>query len=598
MQLVTVIASALLIGISSAEASGNGTSGAHINVKTSGLSNSVLHEMEAAWDVAMATARGGVTATEPGEKLLQEMAVAFASEGGNGDALHEAAETELPELEAALSPILLTLPSDQHMFNSVAVRYALHRLFVRRHGWFMVGLDPEGQSWEKSSPSNVAVLQKMPKAVRTVIETRLHGPGLVGREVAVLAALFEYLVHQESSQRLRKMYQVLGWSTRTGSASNTAEMARKAIDIYMANYVVGQDPTTSNSKKLIVQYEGIEEAYPTWRKTHEFIQGILNNEQAEAKPEDQGFACAARALAKIGEQFGVFQNSECQQLKSTLIGVEDRGTGYVRLGDFYGMALHDGKWQFSESIPYLRQLGALDESNRNNMRVIIANYINGHSNCIASSKYYSVCCISECETIMSHLEHQLQVSEASPEDVAALIASFPSRTVPANRTLSTLMVRRLNAIAANHGGKVPLYSRLFAQWLHHAYPRECSYPHLSGTTNPQQVEGWMKSGLNPTASPEDMRRIAGANASYRHFRRGPVEEPPWSLEEELFVPKQFSMDDPPTAWLTVNAVVIVAAVSITTFGFSLLRSVRAGRKAMQMNALQANRPKLYPNVLV
>ena len=31
---------------------------------------------------------------------------------------------------------------------------------------------------------------------------------------------------------------------------------------------------------------------------------------------------------------------------------------------------------------------------------------------------------------------------------------------------------------------IPLQARLLAQWLHHAYPRDCSFPHASGIINP------------------------------------------------------------------------------------------------------------------
>ena len=75
------------------------------------------------------------------------------------------------------------------------------------------------------------------------------------------------------------------------------------------------------------------------------------------------------------------------------------GAGRVRVADFYKKALNEGQWQFSESIDYLRQLGALDESDAANPRVIIPNYISGPSNCVASSSYYSVCCLDECEGI-------------------------------------------------------------------------------------------------------------------------------------------------------------------------------------------------------
>ena len=48
-------------------------------------------------------------------------------------------------------------------------------------------------------------------------------------------------------------------------------------------------------------------------------------------------------------------------------------------------------------------MGALDET-RGEAYVRIANYMTGPSNCIASSSYYSVCCLNECEGLMNELE--------------------------------------------------------------------------------------------------------------------------------------------------------------------------------------------------
>ena len=33
-----------------------------------------------------------------------------------------------------------------------------------------------------------------------------------------------------------------------------------------------------------------------------------------------------------------------------------------------------------------------------------------------------------------------------------------------------------------HGGKVPIHGRLFAQWLHYVFPRDCAFPYKSGQT--------------------------------------------------------------------------------------------------------------------
>merc|ERR1719482_335660 len=44
---------------------------------------------------------------------------------------------------------------------------------------------------------------------------------------------------------------------------------------------------------------------------------------------------------------------------------------------------------------------------------------------------------------------------------------------------------RLEEVASIHNGKVPVHGRLFAQWLHFVFPRDCPFPHEAGTVNPQ-----------------------------------------------------------------------------------------------------------------
>ena len=89
----------------------------------------------------------------------------------------------------------------------------------------------------------------------------------------------------------------------------------------------------------------------------------------------------------------------------------------------------------------------------------------------------------------------------------------------APRALSQALQTRLREVANLHGGRVPIHGRLFAQWMHHAFPREllggifvvcrqekegiprggtamirprCPYPHEFGTTSPQTPDEWMK----------------------------------------------------------------------------------------------------------
>merc|ERR1719335_220264 len=111
-------------------------------------------------------------------------------------------------------------------------------------------------------------------------------------------------------------------------------------------------------------------------------------------------------------------------MKATLVGMDKDGTGRVRLGDFYGSAL-DSEWRFGESESYLRQLGALDESSRwHGKRVIIPNYLQAASNCIVSSRHYSVCCANECEGLMGEIEAAIRQPEAVPERILAVVSNL------------------------------------------------------------------------------------------------------------------------------------------------------------------------------
>merc|ERR1719343_656307 len=115
------------------------------------------------------------------------------------------------------------------------------------------------------------------------------------------------------------------------------------------------------------------------RQLYEFKQLFLNNpfvERTSDFDETVDFA-----VDEFGHRFGSFQNLECLKLKNKLLDIENQGTGRVLLSTFYSNALN-GTWEFSESIEYLRNQGALDETNPDRPSVVIPNYINSRANCI------------------------------------------------------------------------------------------------------------------------------------------------------------------------------------------------------------------------
>jgi len=293
--------------------------------------------------------------------------------------------------------------------------------------------------------------------------------------------------------------------------------------------------------------ENMKQLYPPWLATRQFLLKITR--EVAPNMAHLSFADVAGILGEIGDRFAEWQDSQCHVMKSMLLEMEDAGTGRVKLGDFYGAAINKGRYQFTETVSYLRQIGTLDESNPSNPRVIIPNYVSGLSNCIARTQYYSVCCLDDCEPLFYKLEQELGKPEPTPAEVVAVVEGMASATVAANRKVSPQLQSRLNEIAAHHGGVVPLHGRLFAQWMHLAYPRECNYPHVSGTTYRKTMEEWERetgerSGstmdelydwTERLAEEERLRQASSATTALPAESAGLESEfGMWTMDEELF----------------------------------------------------------------
>lgn len=518
---------------------------------------------------------------EEGMDLLKEL------ERVAGQGRRAAIESRVGLLEEALRPTFQALPRGAgERLGAPAVRYLLHRLFVDRHGWFVRGLDSAGEAWNSSSPAEV--FKGHAGEVHGLFEDRL-GAGFSLRDVAALAATLESFVHGETVERLHAAYRLANLSET--SDEHTEEEVSKAIDTYMSMYVLGTNHTTATKAEVAATWEVIDQAYPHWTETQKWVREIrkevlAGSGEAAAPIARTAFDTTTRVLEEIAERYGRWQDRECQQIKTSLMHLEHGSTGRVRLETFYGAALN-GSWQFSESKAYLRQLGALDESEPLRASVIIPNYVNSPSNCVASSKFYKVCCINECEGLLAHLERRIAAPDASPARIAELVAEMSSSTVPAPRKLPASLLQRLDEIASQHNGKVPFHGRLFAQWLHHAYPRECPYPQLSGTSTPTSPERWAEmTGEEAVADQatmlwhiEEARRSTGGKAAPPPAEVE-AEELPWSAEEELFV----SRPAPPVPEAVRprfavggGLALIAAAVSL---GVSLARSVVVAKDAM------------------
>jgi len=469
----------------------------------------------------------GVT-TQPRLEILEVLEEELGSGHGRTD------EARVMELQAELSHTFAALPKNRRgNVQAASARYALHRLFVQRHAWQVRGLEPGGEGWSNNTSFADALGDTVPAKTQALFKERFGEEGASLHELAVLAALLESMVHVEVDDRLRITLRAFGENETASLSEGTASAV---LHGYMASYIFGTPLAELTPERVQEHARSVAKVYLTWPDTQQFVNEWRDSVSNGATTYN--FTLMSDILARVGEKYGRWQSKECSTLKSTLVNMESRpGSGRVRLSDFYGSALREGNWQFSESVDYLRQLGALDESSPSEISVIIPNYIGAPSNCVASSGYYSVCCLDDCEEIMDHLELQLGAPTASVDRIAQVLSGLPSQLPVANSTLSDALLRRLNDVAAYHEGAVPLHGRLFAQWMHHAYPRECPFPHISGTIDPMRaVDFKAKTGSRVTATKDEMRHFVTVAPS-RMQADDELEDGlcsnMWTMEEEL-----------------------------------------------------------------
>jgi len=263
------------------------------------------------------------------------------------------------------------------------------------------------------------------------------------------------------------------------------------------------------------------------------------------------------------------------------------GLGRVALSDFYSQPGVAGR-EFIESPEYLRQIGALEESIKHGLRVRTANYLAGPSKCIAHSEYYAICCLSECAGLLHELEGETRAPMAPPQELLEMVGNLSSSSVAAPRELPKELVEKLHFIAKLHAGEVPLHSRLFAQWLHYAFPNECPYPDTSRDTVGIAGLVQLEPGMQITASLEERRQhIEAAASAVASVIREPegqslsgeqvLSMEQWSDDEVLL----FSELSPPPQ-LDGNIVVILMVMStilgLACFGWRMALRMVAHKK--------------------
>jgi hypothetical protein len=383
-------------------------------------------------------------------------------------------------IEASMWKTFQALPKNEYgRLAPKTVRYIVHNYFAKEHGWLIEGLEPAGMRANTSDVHSASIIQnKAPALLEALLEERQNDRGLTLQDSVAMVAALEHLIFDESIILLENAYHLNALNpTEELDEANLHEVLRS----YLLLFRQGSDANLADG----AYHRALKSRYSTKAGWHEIVDYELDiqqnyefNVQHKVNPfksRTYSFTEASNMVINLAENYGKWQNADCVDMKEHLMSMDTKGTGRIPLDTFY-KSDQGSAYEFTESIEYLRAAGALDESLQGNPGVLVANYLAGPSNCIASNPFYSVCCLNECEKLMNEIEEHVKGPSASAHHLLGLLQNMSSSTVEAPRQFSDEMTGRLNQIAEQNAGTIPVHGRLFAQWLHYAFPYECPMP--------------------------------------------------------------------------------------------------------------------------
>lgn len=484
------------------------------------------------------------------EELQAALGAVLGCTGGPSDG----ESTRAALIRESLTPIWKTLPKNRHgRVEWRLVRYMAHRHFMHQFGVLVRGLEPSIQVNSSYSGEAEILSQEAPGLAKQIAASPAeHGFSL--EDAAVMVAALEHFLFDSDTVAMEKIYHDRGYAFH--QSLNRKEMQTLMMD-YFVRWMLGEDQESATI--LLKEPTLLAEHVPHWDAITSMVEGSVTAlEFSRLQAQRPGFAHnafggqftfedALQVAGSIGRSFAFFWEAQCLDIKASLMAFDYSGSGRVRLSDFYG-ANKDGEWRFGESEEYLRELGALDEtSSWRGKQVMVPNYMQAVSNCIVTRPHYLVCCLNECEEIVGQVEVAVGAPVATVTELLRVVGDLTNGDDEAAK-IDDAMRDQLRRIASMHGGQVPLHGRLFAQWLHYAFPRDCAFPHKAGaaaTRTPLQY------GDNFAVSPEDVDKHVAEDIIAKDLGAVAANAsedwewmPQWSEEEELLTDYSLQLREP------------------------------------------------------
>jgi len=480
---------------------------------------------------------------------------------------HGVMETRLSKIHKSLDPLFRSLPKNKlGRVSATVMRYAVRRYFSQNHGWIVKGFNVHEESGNSSAPNPEDILQsKLPGYIRSILEERFAHEGFSLDALVVMVASVERLVYDEVIRGVELAFYLNSLEQDQGL---TEDDLHEVLSSFLITEML---EGTDDKEKHANDRRMIPRRYPFWDTTVLFLKDTIGSDifmrQGSQNPFKRevyhSFDDAVRIAVRVSGEFGSWSNHECHEMKDMLTEMDVHVTGRVRLSDFY--SYKDGAWQFLEPSEQLRQCGTLDESSPVlGPQVMIANYVTSMSNCITSQAYYSICCLNECDQVFQQLEAHIGAPTAT---AAQIVTAFESGTYETN--ITKMHRGRLDDIARVNDGKIPMYGRLFARWLHFVHPQECPYPHAPGIVKPMTQQQWQEQvGVEEESVSDDEIKQHKESEFARQSASPYAGIDMWSLDEAHLDSSTPSDLDSVTIWVLLR---IAAYVGMLAGLLSLLK---------------------------
>jgi hypothetical protein len=475
-------------------------------------------------------------------------------------------QSDLTQTEAAkkvLAPMWNTMPKINGRVDRRSLRHFAYRYYMQTSSLLVRGFEPTRQVNNSHWGAADVLSQMVPAYVESVLESQHKSQeGFTMKDTIDLIMTLDRMIFESQGTLLDLVFKN---QQLDHDASLSMAGIEKVVEEYMLRWMVDLDE--ADYELLLSNHTIAEEVLPNYRPLLEFIEGRVktlkfNRERLPPKRRTRdvmlnmyNYEDAHHLVGVIAKSFSSFwQQSECGSIKMHLISMDKHNTGRVPLARFYDQGI-SAEWRFGESTDYLRDLGALDETSTfMGPQVIIPNYLKAASNCFVQTAHYLICCPNDCEALLSDIELRIMEPSATPSTILNVVENMTLQLTLEEEVLPNLdnnLVGQLEQIAMKNNGLVPLHGRLFAQWMHYVFPRECPFPHKMGTVSTITPAEY---GTQYTAAESEMKELA-SNASMLNVTVGKEAfqwMSQWSEDEELIL--NYNDNGPEYQWLYLIAV--------------------------------------------